>query len=67
VFQAARLVPQCAHEICMLMINICTYNHPSKHFATEDIRVVVVLVCAYNAWLTLKRHYASMALEVVQE
>jgi hypothetical protein len=35
-------------KFAMLMINICIYNHPSKHFAREDFRVVVVLVAAYS-------------------
>ena len=36
------------------MVNICIYNHPSKHQAKEDHKVVVVLVhapCTKHGWL----------------
>jgi hypothetical protein len=28
------------------MVNICIYNHPSKLFLGEDLKAVVVLMCA---------------------
>ena len=41
---ATRLVSQCHTKSSMLTINICIYNQPSKDFAEEDLKVVVVLV-----------------------
>jgi hypothetical protein len=38
----------------ILMVNICIYNHPSKLFAREDHKAVVVLMCALcteRGWL----------------
>jgi hypothetical protein len=29
----------------MLIVNICIHNQPSKHFAKEDQKVVVALMC----------------------
>ena len=43
---AIRLVPRCTTESAMFTINIYIYNQPSEDFAKEDLKVVVVLVCA---------------------
>jgi hypothetical protein len=45
---AARLVLWCIHEICMFTINICIYIQPPKDFTREDLKVVVVLMCAWG-------------------
>ena len=43
---ATRLVPRCTTKSAMFTINMYIYNQPSKDFAEEDLKVVVVLVCA---------------------
>ena len=43
-----RLVPQCNMKSAMLTMSIYIYNQPSKDFAEEDLKVVVVLMCAWG-------------------
>jgi hypothetical protein len=43
---AARLVPQCIHEICKIYDRQRHPHQPPKHFANEDLRVVAILVRA---------------------
>ena len=56
-------------KVVMLMINICIYNHPSKHFARENFRAWLYphVRLWHKVWLTLEKHYASMVREVLQE
>ena len=45
---AKRLVSWCTHEICNVYDkHIYIYNQPSEDFAKEDLKLVVVLMCAW--------------------